>query len=291
VARCRFRIRPASANPLQVAAYVSTRLGLLLHRFTGRYGFNTLRRLTGDALAGQELTASWAGATLSFPALDSYCCNLFAGDQYEPEILALLWRLRDEPFDFVDGGANLGYWSVLVSGDELGRHRTAAIEASTSTFAWLERNRLRGGSRFVAVHAALHRTAGDLLHFDEASEHAARHVADDAGGTSAVLSTTVDQVVSLPELPAGARIGRAARRAPVRSATACSFWRTTGRTNSTARQRPAFPPGWASGRSGSTERPHRCLTWRPWPESRRAGTSATTSWLARLAAPWPSVSG
>src|SRR5205809_427460 len=81
------------------------------------YGFTALRRLPGSALVAQRLKATWRGSTLLFPALDSYCCELFGTEQYEPEIFAFLSRLRDEPFGFVDGGANLGYWSVLLSGD------------------------------------------------------------------------------------------------------------------------------------------------------------------------------
>lgn len=192
----RFRVRPATARPLNVAAFVATKLGLTLKRRLGRFGFNSLTRLTGDTLARQPLEAVWGGSRLRFPALDPYWSEGFASGCYEPDVCALLWRARSEPFDFIDGGANIGYFSALVSDASFGGHRAVAVEASAQTCAWLDGNRDRNGRRFRTLHAAIHRTTGELLAFDESPEHAARHVAATGPGTALVVAVTIDEIVS-----------------------------------------------------------------------------------------------
>lgn len=140
-----FRTRPTSASPLNFIAYAATRAGSVLGRTLGKTGFNSVRRLTGDALASQTLQAIFADGVILFPALDAYCCAQFIEAVYEPEVYRFLAAVRDEPYAFVDGGANLGYWSVQVSGRVLGSHPCVAIEPLASTFRLLELNRLGNG--------------------------------------------------------------------------------------------------------------------------------------------------
>ncbi len=199
-----FRVGPRSASPSNLAAYAATRVGTAVHRILGKYGFNSLRRLTGDTLASQTLRATSRGDILLFPALDSYSCEMFLHDIYEPEIYSLLALLREESYSFVDCGANLGYWAVLVSGTALGGHPCVAIEASSWTFQFLERNRIANNNRFIALHAAAHQFSGDLLTFDDSPAHAARHLVSDGSAGSAIVSVSIDDAVSrfLPETPA-----------------------------------------------------------------------------------------
>jgi FkbM family methyltransferase len=198
-----FSVRPTSANPLNLVAFAATRVGSALNRRLGKYGFNAVRRLTGDALASQTLKATSKGGVLLFPALDSYYCELFLEECDEPEIFDLLASVREEPYAFIDGGANLGFWSVQVSGDLLGNHPCVAIEASSPTFRLLERNCLENHNRFVCLHAAAHRVSGELLTFDESAEHAARHVVDNGGEGAAVVSVAIDDVIErfFPDVP------------------------------------------------------------------------------------------
>ena len=195
-----FRTRPTSARPLNLIAYAATRAGSVLGRAVGKTGFNTLRRITGDALASQTLQAIYPDGVMLFPALDSYHCSQFIEGPYEQEMYRFLAAVRDQPWGFVDGGANIGYWSVLVSGPVLGKHPCVAIEASPSTFRFLELNRAANGDRFQTLHAAIERTSGTLLHIDESVEHAARRVIQNGGG-STVVSVTVDDVAE--RLPPG----------------------------------------------------------------------------------------
>jgi FkbM family methyltransferase len=191
-----FRVGPTSASPLNLAAYAATRAGVAAHRLIGKYGFNTLRRLTRDTLASQTLRATSHGDILLFPAVDDYSCAMFLQDPYEPEIYGLLALLRGERYSFVDCGANLGYWAVQVSGASLGGHRCVAIEASSSTFQLLERNSTANQDRFPCLHAAVHRTSGDLLLFDNSPCHEARHLVNDGSRGSAVISVSIDDVVA-----------------------------------------------------------------------------------------------
>jgi FkbM family methyltransferase len=189
------RTKPTSAHPLNVIAYAATRAGSVLGRTLGMTGFNSVRRLTGDALASQMLQAIYADGVILFPALDTYCCTQFIEGIYEPEVYRFLAAVRDEPYAFIDGGANLGYWSVQVSGRVLGSHPCLAIEASASTFKLLELNRVANGDRFQTLHAALASTSGTLLHVDESVEHAARRAIAEGGRGSSVVSVTVDDAV------------------------------------------------------------------------------------------------
>jgi FkbM family methyltransferase len=60
----------------------------------------------------------------------------------------------DENYLLVDGGASIGYWSVLAS--ENPRHAVVAVEPVGMTFEELQRNRKLNGERFECLRAALH---------------------------------------------------------------------------------------------------------------------------------------
>ena len=101
---------------------------------------------------------------LRFPFGDAYWSRLLApGVVYEPEMLALFRLIRDEDYCLVDCGANFGYWSVLVTGAELGRHPAIAIEASGRNVGELRRNAALNGDRFEIVHAAVAETDGGFV--------------------------------------------------------------------------------------------------------------------------------
>ena len=52
----------------------------------------------------------------AFDLGDPYWARLLArGFVYEPEVERVLRAFADAPYTFVDAGANLGYWSILVS--------------------------------------------------------------------------------------------------------------------------------------------------------------------------------
>jgi FkbM family methyltransferase len=75
--------------------------------------------------------------------------------RYEPEIFHCFELIKDEPFSFVDGGANWGFWSVLASSEAYGSVETIAYEPMPATYAFLERNAALNGARFDVVQKAI----------------------------------------------------------------------------------------------------------------------------------------
>lgn len=138
-------------------------------------------------------------STFCFPASDSYWGHyLLEGRVYEPEIEVLLREIRDLAWGFVDGGANFGYWSVLVSSETYGSHECLAVEMSTSNAELLERNRSLNGDRFAVIRAAIAGGSGETVVFSEHGMHSARSVCLDASADPAAGARV--ETVGLDEL-------------------------------------------------------------------------------------------
>jgi FkbM family methyltransferase len=189
------------------------RLRLLLHRsvidltsaLRLRGGLTLSRwllRMVGDyaepltAAAGPDIRLSFSGA-------DRYWMRVFfRGDFYEPELYHWFRRVsRLRELALIDGGANIGFWSALLTGSEFGVARAVAVEASPTTYADLCRTAELCGGRFATEHRALTAAATPVT-FEQGVAHASRHiVASDAPRTAAsrrvtVEGTTVDALVA-----------------------------------------------------------------------------------------------
>ena len=75
--------------------------------------------------------------------------------RYEPEIFHCFDLIKDQPFAFVDGGANWGFWSVLASSKMYGSVETVAYEPMPATYAFLARNAQVNNDRFKVVQKAI----------------------------------------------------------------------------------------------------------------------------------------
>ena len=75
--------------------------------------------------------------------------------QYEPEIYFLFNYLKDIKFSFIDGGANWGFWSVIVSSRKFQAVETVAYEPIPKTFLRLKRNSELNNNRFKVVQKAI----------------------------------------------------------------------------------------------------------------------------------------
>lgn len=82
---------------------------------------------------------------------------------YEPEFLRVLEKLKHVPYAFIDCGANIGYWSIMVTGESLGAHKTLAVEASSRNFKLLEENCKLNGKRFWCANVALYSVSGQKV--------------------------------------------------------------------------------------------------------------------------------
>lgn len=133
------------------------------------------------------------GQIFSFPAGDPYWQYYFlAGIEYEKEIRSFIHFLPRAPDFFLDGGANFGFWSILISRTT----RTVAIEASSTTIEMLQLNNRRNGNRFTVEHAALSDIAGKKISFSKGTDHASRSiVVEQSNNVENVITTTVDDVI------------------------------------------------------------------------------------------------
>jgi FkbM family methyltransferase len=158
-----------------------------------------LQRIVGDYAA--PLTAE-AGRDirLSFPGFDRYWMRVFfRGDSYEPELYHWFRRIaRPGDFALIDGGANIGFWSALLTSAEFGIARAVAVEASPTTYAELCRTAALCGGRFATEHRALTAAPGPVR-FEQGVAHASRHIAADGAATTRTVDvegTTVDALVA-----------------------------------------------------------------------------------------------
>lgn len=119
---------------------------------------------------------------------------------YEPAIRSLLTASRDVAYGFIDGGANHGFWSILVSGPEAGSKKAVAVEAASDTFEHLEDNRQLNDDRFAALNKAVGARSGERVRIYGA-KHEARSTVAPGDGAKPILdceTITVDDIAALP---------------------------------------------------------------------------------------------
>jgi FkbM family methyltransferase len=127
--------------------------------------FTRLAKLARAAHLKNGLTSVQldADTRFIFPLGDHYWHGVFLGRVYEPVVDWLFRRIKDVPYAMIDCGANMGYWSLRVSGHEFGAHKTVAIEAAESNFDLLSNNAHANGDRFTAIRRAISDRTGDTL--------------------------------------------------------------------------------------------------------------------------------
>lgn len=189
-------------DSLQTRARIRTYalLGGMIARHRWRGG-RWLRRRAIDPIPAEFAVVKFADdASFRFQLKDWYWNKLLLrGFEYEPPLAALLRRLQPYDYGFVDCGANLGFWSVLVSSHAFGAKRALAIEALRSNFDMLQANCALNGSRFECWHRAVYSTPGQVIEiFGDAHTHYGISVKADwhtnhSMGT--VTTTTVDEAV------------------------------------------------------------------------------------------------
>jgi FkbM family methyltransferase len=145
---------------------------------------------------------SRCGGVVEFPILDRYWSRfIFRNASYEPELDLLLECCGDELSLFVDGGANIGWWTVTAAQTA---QRVIAIDASPETLSFLRANQRRNGNNIDVIVAALWSRSGEEISFSHSSSaHAgsavtevSQHDRSSRNWTSTTVTTvTVDEVV------------------------------------------------------------------------------------------------
>jgi len=171
-------------------------------------GFPRACRLLQMAFGRRDVIAQLGSdSQFAFPFGDGYWSRLFdRADKYEGEIDFVLRAIADAEYAFLDCGANVGYWSVLVSGRAFGSHPALAIEASRTNHARLRLNARLNGDRFETWHRAIGSTSGQV--WLRSGEHYARSISDsqDGSGDERIEVTTIDDVLDHPLFADRARL-------------------------------------------------------------------------------------
>lgn len=150
--------------------------------------------------------------TLLYPLFDPYwCCLAFPTWVYEDDLSNVFNHVSKGSIDlFIDGGANIGLWSVLASNLA---SKAVAVEASPATLPLLKASARLAKRPFAVCERALWHRSNETLSF---SWHKARHwgsslvagAPDDTSAegwqTTAVRTITVDDLVK-EYAPAGAK--------------------------------------------------------------------------------------
>ena len=166
-----------------------------------------LRRVVGD-YARSLIAEAQPDVRVSFNGFDRYWMRVFfRGDFYEPELHRLFERIvRIKELDFIDGGANIGFWSAVLTSSLFGVRRAVAVEASASTYPELRRTAELCSDRFATEHKALSARPGVVV-FEEGIAAASRHIVAGASDSTStqrrIEATTIDTLVERYGLDAG----------------------------------------------------------------------------------------
>jgi FkbM family methyltransferase len=141
----------------------------------------------------RALAVVFGDATLTVRVLDKFDFKVRVTDAYwlssvltqtlyESELFPLFNHLRQYRCGFIDGGANLGWWSVIA--ESLMGWKCVAIEAARDLLPLIDANRRANGCRFEILNRILWRGDGQELFFDfDPIKHAGGHVNLERSGT------------------------------------------------------------------------------------------------------------
>jgi FkbM family methyltransferase len=128
-----------------------------------------------DALTHKQAVGErkFGANTLLFPLFDSYwCCLAFRTFVYEDELSHVFRNIPKGSIDlFIDGGANIGLWSVVASNLV---DKVVAVEVSPAILSMLKASASMASRPFEVVERALWNKSNETLSFSwSKAKHAA----------------------------------------------------------------------------------------------------------------------
>ncbi len=118
-------------------------------------GYWHFAKWLGRGVPREVAVVSVGGGRIEFAMSDPYWARLIAsGYEYEPEVAWVLSAVLNDGSDFIDVGANIGYWSVWVS-QRLPQSRVLAVEPNPAIFGRLEADNALNGNRFEVLRSAV----------------------------------------------------------------------------------------------------------------------------------------
>lgn len=142
-----------------------------LSRVAGFWGARPACRLVARGFGTHIVRVETrSGFLLNLRLNDSYWIRLLSPHfDYEPELEVALRREVDSNTVFLDGGANIGYWSLFMADRAL---LVVSVEASPRTFGYLTQNVSLNRAEVTAVNAAITERSSDSVALREkASRH------------------------------------------------------------------------------------------------------------------------
>jgi FkbM family methyltransferase len=191
--------RLEGATPAERCATLAFRAGARVSLLFNIRGFSIGVRAISSMMKPREMVIPFADdANFSFPFGDPYWSWLLDRSfVYEAEIERFLRGIADVDYHFVDGGANYGFWSVLVSSRAFGSHPVTAIEASSKNITHLAHNAEINNRNFAILHCAIGSGSGPAR--VTGVKHEAFHVEaidGNSGAGESVEMVTLDDLVA-----------------------------------------------------------------------------------------------
>jgi len=183
------------ANLWERTAALALATGAKISSHFSHRGYNHCANLLRKALPERNIAIRLnVDAIFEFPYGDGYWSKLLDRSyHYEGELELLFLASVDVDYTLIDGGANYGYWSVLVSSAPFGKHRAIAIEPSAQNFPKLANNARVNGDRFETMKCAIGAVRGTALL--SGTKHEAFSIVGDTGDGEDVPVIALDNLI------------------------------------------------------------------------------------------------
>jgi FkbM family methyltransferase len=195
--------RVEGASAVERAAILVLRSAMFFLKPFSNFGISYVARATRSLLPSRrrmvfQLTPD---SRMRVSYCDTYWSVLLSPRYaYERSVRALLTASRDVDYGFIDGGANHGYWSILVSGKQFGAKKAVAVEAASDTYRNLDDNRALNAGRFTALNRAIGSTSGERVRI-YGHKHEARSIVAPSSDARPILDCETISVDDLADLP------------------------------------------------------------------------------------------
>jgi len=140
------------------------------------------------------------GVKLSYELNDVYWTQ-YAGNPrgYEPELWQVMDKFAGPDTLFIDGGANIGFWSSVAASRIKNKDRVVAIEPSDEVLPRLIANQKLNQESFTVLPRAIWSNSDETLTFTVSTSHQASGLVDDGEFPALrkiqVLTVSVDDIV------------------------------------------------------------------------------------------------
>jgi FkbM family methyltransferase len=139
------------------------------------------------------------GVKLSYELNDVYWTQYARNPRdYEPELWHVIDKFAGPDTLFIDGGANIGFWSTVAASRIKNKDRVIAIEASDEVLPRLLANQRLNQASFTVLPRAIWSNSHETLTFTVSSSHQASGLVDD--GEFRALRKIQVQTVSVDDI-------------------------------------------------------------------------------------------